>query len=80
MEVKKLNLTIEYTEGQLCGVKANTNVKDENIVIAMLSAGCICMAKNHSKHPRAFITALSIANMEFVSKPPVYTNVEKNLS
>ena len=80
MEVKKLNLTIEYTEGQLCGVKANTNVKDENIVIAMLSAGCICMAKNHSKHPRAFITALSIANMEFVSKPPVYTNINKDLS
>lgn len=80
MEVKKLNLTIEYTEGQLCGVKASTNVKDENIVIAMLSAGCICMARNHSKHPGAFITALSIANMEFVSKPPVYTNVNKDLS
>ena len=80
MEVKKLNLTIEYTEGQLCGVKASTNVKDENIVIAMLSAGCICMARNHSKHPRAFITALSIANMEFVNKPPVYTNVNKDLS
>lgn len=80
MEVKKLNLTIEYTEGQLCGVKASTNIKDENIVIAMLSAGCICMARNHSKHPSAFITALSIANMEFVNKPPVYTNVKKDLS
>lgn len=80
MEVKKLNLTIEYTEGQLCGVKTNTNIKDENIVIAMLSAGCICMARNHSKHPREFITALTIANMEFVNKPPVYTNVEKDLS
>lgn len=80
MKVKKLNLTIEYTEGQLCGVKASTNIKDENIVIAMLSAGCICMARNHSKHPSAFITALSIANMEFVNKPPVYTNVNKDLS
>ena len=50
MEVKKLNLTIEQTEGQLCGVKANTNIKDENIVIAMLSAGCICMARNSLQH------------------------------
>ena len=31
-------------------------------------------------HGQEFITALTIANMEFVNKPPVYTNVEKDLS
>lgn len=80
MEVKKLNLTIEYTEDQICAVKTNTNVKDDDIIAAMLSAGCICIARNHSKHPIEFITTLSIANMEFVNKPPVYINVEKDLS
>ena len=79
MEVKKLNLTIEYTEYQICAVKVNTNVKDDDIIAAMLSAGCICIARNYSKHPIEFITTLSIANMEFVNKPPVYTNV-KDLS
>lgn len=69
-KIHALSINMDLSEDySSCRCNCKTTLTDQDVLGAMLASAVVSIAHGHSRDPRAFAKAVTLAIMEFIDKP-----------
>ena len=77
-KIHALTITMDLSEDyRSCRCECKTTVTEQEVLGAMLASAVVSIARGHSRDPRAFARAVTLAIEEFINKPGFFKTKSK---